>query len=80
MRFAHLKRILKLGRLAITGLMHRSKGPKLFDHPVCAAEGMDRTIAGDGRCSNRLECRNVFPPRCKFSHRGQATEREERHD
>jgi len=60
--------------------MHRSKGPKLFDHPVCAAEGMDRTFAKDGWCYNRVECRNVFSPRYKFSHRGQAIEREEYHD
>ncbi len=32
----------------MAGLMHRSKGPKLFDHRVCAAEAMDWTIAGDG--------------------------------
>jgi hypothetical protein len=57
------KAVIARGRgRASCGLMYLSKAPTLFDHPVQAAEGMDRTIAGDGTCYNWVQCRNVFPP------------------
>lgn len=55
-------------RRASCGLMHRSKGPTLFDHPVRAAEGMGRTIVGQSRVVSQFEfCPRPVSDLAKFA-------------